>query len=451
VRKLRIGSAGMRGFIGSGLSPLLAIDFASAFGTFCNGGKIIVASDTRFSSEMLVHTVTSALLACGCEAINAGIMSAPTAEFAVTALGADGGLLIGGGHQSAGWNAIIPLGPDGAYLNPTLFQEFLDIYHSHRYLSCQWDKLGNESMIDNNITEKYLDHICSLVDTAAIRAKKFTVVADFCNGSGIFGADEFAQRLGLHLIPINNIHSGALPHEPEPRPRSAFQVRALMEPLKADVGFVFNTDMSRLSMVTDTGETLSEEYSMPLIATHVLNKNKDVTIVTNSCTTRSLDDVVNAAGAKLSKTVVGQAEAINAMREENAVLCGDGSGSIALSGGVNGYDAWLGAALFLEAMAGGTSSSELALALPRYHIVKRKIPCSSIHAYSLIRNLRGTFAGAKETYIDGLRCDWPGGWLSLRASSTEPVIRMITEWKNHDKAEDMALEVTVRLERMIAQ
>ncbi len=450
VRKLRIGSAGMRGYIGSGLNPLLAIDFAAAFGTFCNGGKVLVATDTRFSSEMLVHTAISALLACGCETVNAGIMSAPAAEYAVTALKADGGLLIGGGHQSAGWNAIIPVGADGAYLNPTLFQEFLDIYHSHRYLSRPWDQLGSESSIDEWVLDGYLDNICSLVDSAAIKSKQLTVVADFCNGSGIFMAELFAKKLGINMIPINNVPSGALPHEPEPRPRSAFQVRALMAPLKADVGFVFNTDMSRFSIVSDNGETLSEEYTMPLIAAHVLNKNKHETIVTNSCTTRSLDDIVKAAGARLVKTLVGQADAVNAMREENAVLAGDGSGSIAYRGGVNGYDAWLGAALFLEAMSGGVTSSQLAAALPRYHIVKRKLPCSSIHAYSLIRSLRGTFAGARESYVDGLRCDWSDGWLSLRASSTEPVIRMITEWKSLEKAEDMALEVTARLERMIA-
>lgn len=442
----------MRGVVGEGLNPLQTIDFASAFGTFCGGGKVLVACDTRFSSELLVNAVTSALIACGCETVNAGVLSAPEASFAVTSIDAAGGLLIGGGHQPQGWNAIIPLGPDGGYLNPTMLQEFLDIYHSHRYLSKSWDGLGSEARIMSDSTNKYFDLLCSLIDVKAIRKRNCTVIIDYCNGSGTFAGDMFAERLGVKLIPINNISSGALPHDPEPRPRSAFQVRALMSPLQADIGFVFNTDVSRFSIVTDIGETLSEEYSFPLAAAHVLEKEKDAVVVTNSCTTRSLDDVAHAAGARIVKTLVGQAEVVATMHEYDALLAGDGSGCIAMRGGVAAFDAWLGAALVLEAMAlNEKTSAELSHALPRYHIVKRKIPCSSIHAYSLIRSLHGSFEGANESFVDGLRCDWPNGWLSLRASSTEPVIRMITEWDSVEKAEDMALEVTARLERMIAQ
>ncbi|HBC89457.1 MAG TPA: hypothetical protein DCZ94_21170 [Lentisphaeria bacterium] len=451
MQSLRLGSAGMRGEIGSALTPTLVINFASAFGTYVEGGKVVIGRDSRSSSPMLHIAVTSALQSCGCKIIDAGLCSAPFLQFLVTHLKADGGLLIGAGHHPAEWNAIVPIGENGAYLNNRRMQELLDVYHNGHFRNCVWNKIGKLEPLPEKAYDKYLDKICGLIDTNLISARKFKVIADFCGGSGSCLAKGFAERLGIELIPLNDTPTGILPHDPEPRPRSSFQVKSFMSHLKADIGFVFNSDMSRTAITTDTGETLSEEYTFPLVASHILLKSKEPCIVvTNWCTTRTLDDVVAKCNGKVEKTKVGQAPIIDDMIELDAKLAGDGSGSVALKDSVPAFDSYLTMGIILESMAvRNARSSELAASIPRYHIIKRKVNCHSSHAYTLLRNLKSQFPGAKLTEHDGFRFDWHDGWVHLRSAMTEPIIRMIVEWRTKEEAEEKALQVRSLLERLV--
>jgi phosphomannomutase len=225
-----------------------------------------------------------------------------------------------------------------------------------------------------------------------------------------------------------------------------------MKPLKADIGFVFNSDMSRSAIVTDVGETLSEEYSFPIVADHVLSKSPpESAVVSNCCTTRTLDEVVAARGGVLYKAKVGQSHTIDKMFETSAVLAGDGSGSVAIAAGVPGFDSFALMILVLESMAAsGLKSSEIAEKLPRYEIIKRSVPCPSAHAYSVLRSLRGSFPDAALSEDDGLRFDWKDGWVHLRASMTEPIVRMIVEWKGREEAEDMAMRISSMIERLVS-
>ncbi len=450
MRFLRLGVAGMRGEVGSGLTPLNAINFASSFGSWLDGGVVVVGRDTRVSSDMLYNAVVAALLSCGCRVYNAGICPAPLLHFAVPALNADGGILIGAGHHPANWNAIVPLNRTGAYLNSMQVQELLDIYHAARYDIRKWNGVGQVDAVPSDIGESYLDTILAQVDTAAIAGCHFKIIADFCNGSGSILAESFARRLGLEMIGINNELSGILPHDPEPRPRSGFQARSIMRPLNADAGFVFNSDMSRISVVTNSGETLSEEYTFPLVADHLLSKSGRGIVITNTCTTRTLDDIVSSHGGEVIKTKVGQAYIIDMMQEHGAVLGGDGSGSVA-AGPVKGYDSFTGIALILEALAlNKCTLDKLTSRLPRYELSKKKIPCQAANAYSMLRRLRGHFPDAEVNEEDGIRFDWPDGWIHLRNSSTEPIIRMIVEWKNREEAEERAVQMRGIMERLVS-
>ncbi len=453
MRFLRLGSAGMRGEIGAGLTTPLIIDFASALGTYLDGGKVVIATDTRFSSNMVRHAVISALLSCGCEVVDAGIAPAPVLHFAIPYIEADGGVLIGAGHHPDGWNAIVPLAANGAYFNAVQQQALLDIYHSRRYRQSRWDDFGEMESTSEKIVEGYLDELCGNLDVDAIRDRNFKVVADFCNGSGALLSERFSDRLGIDMIPINDVDTGVLPHDPEPRPRSSTQVQSLLKPLRADAGFVFNSDMSRAAVVSSTAETLSEEYTFPLVADHVLvESGSGAMVVTNTCTTRTLDDVVAKHKGVLVKTKVGQAQVIDKMLEINADLAGDGSGSVALGSFIPGFDGFMIMGKILECMAlRNVTSAELAAALPRYHIVKRKIECQSANAYTLLRGIQNQFPDAELSEDDGIRFDWPDGWVHLRASSTEPVIRMILEWKTKAEAEDRASYIRGLLERLVAE
>ncbi len=452
MRFLRLGDLGMRGVTGTGLTVHNVIAYSSAVGTFLNGGRIAVGMDSRTSSKMFRNATVSGLLGCGSELMDAGICPAPMLHHLVLRETLDGAILIGAGHHQAGWNAVAALSPRGSYLTHLQTQELLGIYHSGLFLTVPWDRIGTIRPCPEGLTESYLDLLCSLVDAKQIAECRFRVVADFCNGSGSTVADAFAQRFGIEMIPINNLLSGALPHDPEPRPRTAMQVKSLMKVLSADIGFVFNSDMSRASIVTDTGETLSEEYSFPIVADHVLKKaGKGATVVSNCCTTRTLDDIVRMRGGNLCKWKVGQAHTIDKMFESGAILSGDGSGSIALADGVPGFDGFLLMALVLESMAfSRETSSQIAGRLPRYNIIKRAVPCSSSHGYSVLRSLRGKFPDAKLSEEDGLRFDWPDGWVHLRASMTEPIVRMIVEWNDPKKAEACAAQIYSMIERVVA-
>lgn len=450
MRFLRIGIAGMRGQIGRALIPPLAIDFSAALATYYDGGPLVVGCDTRVSSPMLRHAVVAALLGCGSTVHDAGIVSEPEFCFSIPRLGARGGLLIGAQHHPKGWNALQPMSATGACFSGVELQELLDVYHSRRYAYRTHDALGQAQAVPAALQDDYLEQLCGRLDTAAIAAAKLTVVADFCNGSGARAGERLAERLGVRLIAINKESSGILPHDPEPRPRSAMQVQSVLRPLQADIGFVFNSDMSRAAVVTNTGETLSEEYTLALVADQVLARRPGQTVVTNCCTTRTLDDIAARHNAQVFKTRVGQAYVIDRMRELCADLAGDGSGGAAFGAHIPAYDNFMVMGVLLEGMAQRRCmSAELAAALPRYHIVKKAIPSTSSHAYTLLRRMRDLFPDAALSEEDGCRFDWPDGWVHLRASMTEPIVRMIVEWTTREAAEDMAARVRAALERRV--
>lgn len=220
--------AGLRGKVRTALTPDLAMDFAS---TYLDGGTVVVGRDTRISSGMLFNSAVSALLSCECDVVDAGVCSSPELHFMVPHLKADAGLLIGAGHHPKGWNALIPIASDGSAFTRVELQELLDIYHARRFDTRPWNRIGTEQPAPSKGWKAYLDHLCSRLDTQAITAANLSVVADFCNASGGVIGERFAERIGVKMIAINNRLSGILPHDPEPRPRSAVQVCSELKPV----------------------------------------------------------------------------------------------------------------------------------------------------------------------------------------------------------------------------
>lgn len=454
MRYLRLGSSGMHGLAGTALTVNGVLRYASSLGTWLGESpKVGIAIDSRYSSPMFRSACLAGLLSAGADVLDCGICPAPVLHHCVRKYSLDGALLVGAGHHPAGWNTIVPISSNASWLTPTQSQEMLDIYHSGIYRQATWDRIGKTECADTaELTESYMHMLCGFIHAPAIREAKFKILCDFCNGSGGIAGKAFAEHFGIELIAINDAVSGVLPHDPEPRPRSSVQLASLMPYLKADAGFVFSSDVSRVAVVTDTGETLSEEYTYPLAAKHVLeNSTEGSAVVTNYCTTRTLDDIVASCGGKLYKGSVGQAWTIDKMFETSAILAGDGSGSAAFAKGIPAFDGFAVMATILETMAlRRKTSSQLAAELPRYHIIKTSMPCPSSHAYNLIRSIRGKFPDAKLSEEDGLRFDWPDGWVHLRASRTEPVIRLIAEWKDRETAERKVIEFRSLIERIFS-
>lgn len=449
MRSLKFGAAGMRGIVGRGLTPEAVTNFAAAFGTFCAGEPVMVATDSRVSSPMLKNAAIAALSSCGCEVVDAGIMPAGVVHYLIPRLKLKGGLLIGGGHQSSGWNAMIPLGSDGAYFNALRQRELLDIYHSNRFRSAAWDRLGKVSALPVGAVSEYWDALSGRVDAAAIRRAGLTIIVDYGNGAGAVLHEQLAERFGLKVIAINDRPNGFLPRDPEPRPRAGSPLRSIIKPLHAALGGVFNSDMSRLEIVTDQGEPLSEELTFPLAADYWLSRRPaGAGVVVNSCSSRTLEEVVAARGGRLEKTRVGQASVIDALKESNAQLAGEGAGSFACCDWVKGFDALYALLVVVEAAAvRGKTVTELVQALPRYRIVKRTLPCLTAHAYALIRRTKRLFPAAELSEVDGLRFDWPDGWLSIRLASTDQVIRLIAEADRPEIAREREMTVRTFLER----
>lgn len=440
MSRLRVSSFGIRGFIGESLSPRVAMDFAAAFGSFNRGGTILVGRDTRFSSPMIHAAVISALMSTGCQVLDMGVCPMPMVQYTVSRLKASGGLCITGGHNTSGWNAVMLIGPDGAMLNPVGGETVLDVFHSGDFKKVDWQHVGEVERL-KGYAAPYFESIEEVVDLESIRRAELTVVIDPVGGGGCPFLEEFAMHLGCHLVPINAQPSGYLAREPEPRPRSASQMASIMTHVGGHAGFLLSSDMSRLSMVTETGEPASEEATFSVIADHVLSARSGP-VVTNCCTTRTIDDIANRFQVPLIKVPVGQAYVAASIMDEQARLGGEGSGSVLLPDFSLASDGFLMMALILETMVQREEPVSRCLNdLPRYAIVKRVVPCSSRHLYRVLDATKGwlsDLAGREPNTTDGLRADLEDGWVHVRASRTEQMIRVISESDSLLMAQDRA-------------
>lgn len=451
MNSLRLASFGVRGFVGRSLNPRIAMDLASAFGTYLELGTVLVGRDTRYSSPMFHSAVISSLMGSGCNVVDFGVCPTPMLQHAVSSRGANGAISISGGHSDAGWNSLSLIDRHGAFLEPVGGEMVLELYHSGDFERSDWRGIGSWCKAEKFV-EPYLATMTPLLNSEAIREKGYTVLMDPVGGAGCEYLEPFANHFGMNMVAINGDPTGYLAREPEPRPRSAKQMASVISHTGGDAGFVFSSDLQRMSMVTEGGEPVSEEYTLAVIANHVLRTQSDV-VVTNCCSTRMLDDVAEAHGSDIVKTPVGQAYIGAAVADERAVLGGEGSGSVMLPAFSLGFDGLLMAALVVDTMATrGATLSELIEELPRYHIVKRSLACESSRAYQALDVVEDWFrqeVGEPIDPCDGLRVDWDDGWIHVRQSRTEQLVRVISESKDRRQAHERAEALMRLLEREI--
>jgi phosphomannomutase len=451
MNKIRLASFGIRGFVGESLPPDTVIDWVAAFASFNEGGRVLIGRDTRYSSPMLHHAALAGLLSAGCEVLDYGVCPTPLLQYAVRQEGARGAVSISGGHNTAGWNAVTLIGADGAFLDAGAGEAVLDRYHARDFRRCDGQHMGDVRPV-KGYAAGYFERLAQLVDAAAIRRKGYTVLIDPVGGAGCPFLDEFARLLGLKLVPINGAPSGYLAREPEPRPRSALQMASVIQPMQGDVGFVLSSDMGRMSLVTEAGEPTSEEYTLALIANHVLARECGP-LVTNICTTRTVDDVAALHGAPLIKTRVGQAYVAATLDDEQGVLGGEGSGSAVLPAFSKAFDGFLMMALILDLMTTREASlSAILETLPRYDIIKRSLPCASRTAYRGIELLKDDAEFLKDgeiSMMDGIRVDWESGWVHVRLSQTQQILRIIAEARTRPEAIDLADRAARILQQVI--
>ncbi len=440
MKLLKIGISGVRGIVGETIVPELVMDFASAFGTYLQTKRVLVGRDTRISGPMLHEAVLSSLISTGCDVLDLGICPTPILQFMVRKLEAGGAISITAGHNDLKWNALTFIDQQGTYLNVFQGEEVLDIYHLGKFDKAAVGHLGKLERKENYL-DSYFEYLKKYVNAEAIQKASLEVIIDPCSGAGAGVIDVFSKCLDFELIPVNNEPNGYFPHDPEPRPRNAQEVASVMKVVKADAGFLLNSDVSRVSIVAENGEMLSEEFTFPLIANEYL-KRKQGTVIANPSSSRMIEDVAQKRKCPLIKAKVGQSYSIQTAVNEDAVIAGEGSGSIAVLDFQPAFDGFLTMGYILEIMASRKKKiSDLVEELPRYHIVKEKIYCPPTKVHSVVHEVKKLFSGRKMDGLDGIKVEDEEGWVHVRASATEPMIRIIAEDRSKENARERAEEV----------
>src|SRR5689334_5245509 len=428
MKPLKIGITGVRGIVGETFTPELAVEFAESFGTYLDRGRILVCRDTRPSGQMIRSAVLAGLLAAGCEVVDLGVCPTPSMQLAVKWLKADGGIAITAGHNPWQWNALKFVRSDGLYLNPTQGEELLDIFHQGEYAKAGWDTIKQVVQTADAI-EEHINVLCRSFAVDAIRSIKLTVAVDCCNGACSFLSPKWLARLGCEVLAVNDNPSAPFPHAPEPKPETMAQLCAVVKAGHAAIGFAHDADGERLGIVTDLGEPLSEEMTLAIAADIRLRK-KPGTVVTNVSTSSAIDAIAARHGGKVVRVPVGQAYISEGLSEYDGVLGGEGSGGITVPEVHPTHDSAAAIGLILEYLAEtGERISDLVVQLPRLTTLKHNVDVAPHRLYSVMQEFRMAVEqdGLEVDSADGIKVTLPGGWIHVRASNTESMIRIIVE------------------------
>ena len=444
--------SGIRGTIGGrvaeGLSPVDVVRFVAAYATqrkamLPDNKTIVVGRDARLSGEMVDQLVCGTLVGMGYDVINIGLATTPTTELAVTGLNAAGGIILTASHNPKQWNALKLLNEKGEFLNDVEGKEVLAIAEAEDFNFAEVDDLGHITHRD------YLeDHVrdvmaLELVDKAAIEAKNYTVAIDCVNSVGGLAIPAILKALGVkNIIELNCEPTGHFAHNPEPLPQNLTEISNLMREGKADVGFVVDPDVDRLAIICENGDMFGEEYTLVSVADYVLSKTPGNT-VSNMSSTRALSDVTVKHGGSYSASAVGEVNVTTEMKRTNAVIGGEGNGGVIYPASHYGRDALVGIALFLSSLAQkGCKVSELRATFPEYCISKNRIDLTpEIDVDKVLEAVKEKYAGERINDKDGVKIDFADGWVHLRKSNTEPIIRVYSEAATMEEADALAKKV----------
>jgi phosphomannomutase len=444
---LMVSISGVRGVIGESLTPEVVMRWGQAYGTYVGGGRVVVGRDTRVSGEMVKHSVLAGLLATGCGIIDLGVVTTPTATIMIEELGADGGIVISASHNPIEWNALKFFSADGQYLDDAEGRALLAVGERGDFRRAKWHQI-REVEANTRAADVHLKKVLGIVDVEAIRAKKFRVALDSCNGAGVEITARLLTELGCDLVRIHCTPDGLFPHDPEP---SFENLQDLCKLVRAeqnvDAAFAQDPDADRLAVVNEQGAFIGEEYTLALVADYLLAERPGKVVI-NMSTSRSIEDLAARRGSTCERVAVGEVNVARRMREVGAVIGGEGNGGVIDPRVHYGRDSLVGMALILELMARrGRKLSELVGELPRYHMLKTKAACPADRLAAAMAEMRreGESSGARVNDLDGLRLDWPDAWVHVRSSNTEPVIRVIGEAADERRVKQLVNSCVARV------
>lgn len=434
------------GNVGDNLTPVDAVKFASAYGTFLKNAnpnkrlKVCIGRDARISGPMIHNLVVNTLVGLGIDIIDLGLSTTPTVEVAVPLEQADGGIILTASHNPKQWNALKLLNAKGEFLSGADGAQILEIAESEAFDFVDVDSLGeiteNDAYMDIHIDEVLN---LSLVDVEAVAKKKFKVVVDGVNSSGGIIIPKVLEQMGVEVVKLYCEPNGHFPHNPEPLKEHLGDICKLVVDEKADFGIVVDPDVDRLAFISNDGEMFGEEYTLVAIADYVLSQTPGNT-VSNMSSSRALRDITEKHNGSYQASAVGEVNVVELMKKTNAIIGGEGNGGIIYPEIHYGRDAVVGVALFLTYLANQEKTvAELRASYPQYYMSKNKIELTpQIDVDNVLKTMTEKYANENISTIDGVKIDFPSEWVHLRKSNTEPIIRIYTEAPTQVAADTLA-------------
>ena len=444
------------GQVGDNLTPIDAVKFASAYGTWIKkqrnkeNYRVVVGRDARISGEMIQNLVMQTLVGLGIHVIDLGLSTTPTVEVAVPMEHADGGIILTASHNPKQWNALKLLNAKGEFLNAEEGQIILDIAESDDMKFADVDSLGKITRNDAYI-DLHIDEVLALnfVDVEGIKKCKFKVVVDGVNSTGGIAIPLLLERLGVEPIKLYCEPNGHFPHNPEPLKEHLTDLSEMVVKERADFGIVVDPDVDRLAFMDEKGEMFGEEYTLVACADYVLSQKKGNT-VSNMSSSRALRDVTQKHGGTYKASAVGEVNVVQLMKDTNAIIGGEGNGGIIYPELHYGRDSLVGVALFLSLLAEKQIAvSELKASYPCYFMSKEKITLTpKIDVDKILKEMEERYSNEDITTIDGVKIDFPENWVHLRKSNTEPIIRIYTEAKSQQEADTLANKIIAEIKQI---
>jgi phosphomannomutase len=438
------------GKVGDNLTPVDAVKFASAYGTFLKNGsgkledgrklKVVIGRDARISGPMIHNLVMNTLLGLGIDVIDLGLSTTPTVEIAVPMEKADGGIILTASHNPKQWNALKLLNAKGEFLSGKEGELILEIAESEAFDFVDVDSLG-EIAVNDSYMDIHIDEVLDLplVDADLVKTKKFKVVVDAVNSSGGIIIPKLLELMGVECVKLYCEPNGHFPHNPEPLKEHLGDICKLVVEEQADFGIVVDPDVDRLAFISNDGEMFGEEYTLVAIADYVLSKTPGNT-VSNMSSSRALRDITNKHNGSYKASAVGEVNVVELMKATNAIIGGEGNGGIIYPESHYGRDSIVGVALFLTYLANQTKTvAELRASYPQYYMSKNKIELTpQIDVDAILVAMTEKYKNEDITTIDGVKIDFAENWVHLRKSNTEPIIRIYTEAATQELADNLA-------------
>ncbi|MGB2868213.1 MAG: phosphoglucosamine mutase [Bacteroidota bacterium] len=448
---LMVSISGIRGVVGTSLTPEVIVKYASAFAEYCKGGRIVLGRDGRTTGKTIAHLVSSTLLQMGCDVSAIGVCPTPTVALAVERTKAAGGIAVTASHNPMQWNGLKFFAPTGMFLDAEENRELWRIAENPNRRYAPWEKQGKYSSIEGFIAT-HIKAALSLpyVDAGKIRKKKFKVVLDCVDAAGGVIVPTLLEQLGCKVVPMNCEVSGVFSHTPEPVPANLKDLSKRVRKERADFGIAVDPDVDRLVLLDEMGEPIGEEYTVATAVKFVLGKTAkrgNQTVVVNLSTTRAIDDIAAAFNARVIRTAVGEINVAKKMKEIGAVVGGEGNGGVILPKVHYVRDAIVGIVLTLQHLTEFRGTlSVLKRSMPEYHITKGKVELGSLDPDRALRAIQDKFSGrGKVNTVDGLKIDFEESWVHLRKSNTEPIVRIIAEAPTERGADELVARFTKEL------